>query len=70
MSLEEIAHKIDSDSDEEDEVNGLVEMISEMNVDDKIQMEVEMEMEMDMAMVMDMDVDMEMEKNNGDIVLS
>ena len=51
----EIARKLDSDSDsgQEDDVNGLVEMIEEMKVDEQIQMKVEIKIDFGMKMEME-----------------
>ena len=61
LPLNEIDHKLDSDSDSgwEYDVNDLVEMIEEMKVGEYIQMEAEMEMEMEAEMKKEMEMEME-----------
>ena len=57
LPLNEIAHKVDSGW--EDDVNGLVEMVDEMKVDESISMEVEIEFDFWMVMVMVMEMEEE-----------
>ena len=47
FALERIAHKVDRDSDGEDEINGLVEIIEKIKVGEYIEMEAEMEIDGD-----------------------
>ena len=55
LPLKEIAHKIDSDSGWEDDVDGLVEIIEEMRMDEQISMEVDNELDLGMIMEMEME---------------